>query len=66
MPEHPELLARLGTFHLHKTVPNYSKFVGETCEKDLEQCSCRFSLPDLFFHVFLTAVPEAQVQVPCL
>lgn len=27
MPEHPELLARLGKVHLYKTVSNFSKFV---------------------------------------
>lgn len=66
MPESSALLARLGKVHLYKTVSSYSKFVGENCEKDSIKHFCRFSLLDLFFHVFWTAVPEGQVAAPCL
>lgn len=61
MPEHLELLTRLGKVHLHETKSDYSEFGDANCKKGSEQCFHWLLLLGTSSCVLLTAAPEAQV-----
>lgn len=61
MPEHAELLTRLGKAHLHETKSDYSELGDANCKKGSEQCFPWLLLLGQSSCVLLTAVPVAQV-----